>query len=137
MQMRISTKVQYGLRAAVYLAQNAKAGKVISAKEISDAENIPAEYLEKIITKLEKSGVVESKKGVAGGYFLARSAAKIKVGEIFGALESQATKVRCLDAKCPRQGDCATRHLWHNMQAAINKFLQSVTLKDLINNKIR
>ncbi len=135
--MKISTKVQYGLRAMAYLAQNSKDNRAISVREIAIREKIPGDYLEKIFAKLLKAKILAAKKGVRGGYIMARPAGEIKIGEIFNAVENPATKVKCIDGKCVRQNDCLTKCLWIKMQAAVNDFLESVTLEDLINNKIR
>ena len=135
--MKISTKVQYGLRAMAYLAQNSLDNRAVSIREIAIREKMPGDYLEKIFAKLLKANLLAAKKGVRGGYIMSRPAAEIKVSEIFNAIENPATKVKCIDGKCARQADCLTKDLWVKMQGAVNDFLESVTLKDLINNKIR
>ncbi|MCU0652887.1 MAG: Rrf2 family transcriptional regulator [Candidatus Pacebacteria bacterium] len=134
--MKISTKVQYGLRAMAYLAQNSKDNRAISVREIALREKLPNDYLEKIVAKLLKGGVLAAKKGVTGGYIMSRPAKEIIISEIFSALESPATKVKCIDAKCGHESDCLTKCLWVKMQAAVNDFLGSVTLEDLINKNL-
>jgi len=131
--MKISTKVQYGLRAMAYLAQNSIDNKAVSVREIAIREKMPADYLEKIFAKLLKAKVLAAKKGVRGGYIMARSAGEIRISEIFNAIENPVTKVKCIDGNCSRQDDCLTKNLWCKMQAAVNDFLESVTLEDLIN----
>jgi Rrf2 family iron-sulfur cluster assembly transcriptional regulator len=135
--VKISTKVQYGLRAMAYLAQNSLENRAVSIREIAIREKMPADYLEKIFAKLLKVNLLAAKKGVRGGYIMSRPAAEIKVSEIFNAIENPATKVKCIDGKCSHQADCLTKNLWVKMQGAVNDFLESVTLEDLINNKIR
>lgn len=119
-----------------YLAQNSKDNRAVSAREIALREKIPNDYLEKIVTRLEKKGLLAAKKGVRGGYIMSRPASGIKIGEIFEALESPLTKVKCIDARCAREDDCLAKNLWCRMQQNINDFLASITLEDLINNKI-
>ena len=131
--MKISTKVQYGLRAMAYLAQNSIDNKAVSVREIAIREKMPADYLEKIFAKLLKAKVLAAKKGVRGGYIMARHAEEIRISEIFNAIENPATKVKCIDGNCSRQDDCLAKNLWCKMQAAVNDFLESVTLEDLIN----
>ncbi len=133
--MKISTKVQYGLRAMAYLAQNSKDNRAISVREIAIREKIPGDYLEKIFAKLLKAKMLAAKKGVRGGYIMIRPANEIKISEIFSTLENSLTKVKCIDAECAREHGCLTRCLWVKMQAAIDDFLASVTLEDLINKK--
>lgn len=135
--MKISTKVQYGLRAMAYLAQNSKDNRAVSVREIAIREKMPADYLEKIFARLLKAKLLAAKKGVSGGYVIAKAPGEIKISEIFNAVENPATKVKCIDAKCSREQDCLAKELWCKMQAAVNNFLESVTLEDLINNKIR
>jgi Rrf2 family protein len=135
--MKISTKVQYGLRAMAYLAQNAADGRAVSIREIAYKEKISADYLEKIFAKLLKANLLAAKKGVSGGYIMVKPPGGIKISEIFNAVENPATKVKCIDSKCSREHDCLTKDLWCKMQTAVSDFLESITLEDLINNKLR
>lgn len=128
--IKISTKSQYGLRAMVFLAQN-YTKKICSLNEISKSENVSFDYLEKILGKLEKSGLVKSKKGVEGGYFLTRNPKKIKVGKIIKALEGEIKLVKCLFNYCPRNKNCKTKNVWKKLYKAINSALNSITLFDL------
>ncbi len=136
LNMKISKKIQYGLRAMSYLAQNSKDSRAVSVREVAIREKMPNDYLEKVFARLLKADLVAAKKGVRGGYILPRPAKEIKIAEIFAALESSATKVKCIDARCPHEGDCLTKSLWTKMQAEVNDFLDSVSLEDLINKKI-
>lgn len=135
--MKVSTKSQYGLRAMVYLAKFPD--KISSLKVISGAEDISFDYLEKIISKLEKAGLVKAKKGVQGGYFLAKPPQKIKVGEIIRILEGENSLVKCIRKKekhvCPREKKCVARIFWKKIQDSLNTTLNSLTLADLIRNK--
>ncbi|UZE92873.1 MAG: Rrf2 family transcriptional regulator [Candidatus Nealsonbacteria bacterium] len=138
--MRISKKSQYGLRAMVYLAGVfGKEKKICSLREISEKENISFDYLEKIMSKLEKADLVKAKKGVQGGYFLKRSPQKINVGEIIRVLESTMSPVKCLAKEkrynCPRKKTCKTLNVWKKVQEVLNSTLESITLADLIKKK--
>ena len=130
--IKISTKSQYGLRAMAFLANSP--GSVISLREVSEKEEIPFDYLEKIIGKLEKENLLKSKKGARGGYFLAKKPSKIKVGQIVSALEGKTNLVGCLDGrhKCARARKCATKRIWQKIQNSLNKTLNSLTLADLL-----
>ena len=135
--MRVSKKSQYGLRAMVYLASVfGKKNNIRSLKEISQKENISFDYLEKIISQLEKKGLVGAKKGVQGGYFLKRSPEKISVGEITRTLESTMSPVKCLAKEkrynCPRKKICKTVNVWKKVQNVLNSTLNSITLADLL-----
>jgi len=134
--LKISTKSQYGLRAMVYLAKSRD--KISPLKVISEAEGISFDYLEKIISKLEKAGLVKAKKGVRGGYFLRKSPTRIKIGEIIKALEGDKGLVKCItkiNGKrfcCPRERRCLTKNFWKKIQDSLNSTLNSITLADLI-----
>jgi Rrf2 family protein len=130
--MRISTKSQYGLRAMVYLAKVFKKDKVFPLREIAKKEGISFDYLEKIISKLEKSSLVKAKKGVQGGYFLAKKPSKIKIGKIIKALEGEIVMVKCLKYFCPKEKKCLTKNFWQKLNKAINEVLNSMTLADLM-----
>ena len=85
--IKVSKKSQYGLRAMVLLAKNFKAKRVLSTKIISEKEDVPFDFLEKIFSQLEKAKLVIGRKGVQGGYVLSRSPAKITVNNIEGLIE--------------------------------------------------
>jgi Rrf2 family protein len=135
--MRISTKSQYGLRAMVYLAKVFKKDKVFPLREIAKEEDISFDYLEKIISKLEKAGLVKSKKGVQGGYSLARPPQKIKLAEIMRTLEGEMVLVKCLakmkKSVCPKEKKCLAKNFWKKIQNSLESTLDSMTLSDLIN----
>lgn len=133
--MQISKKSQYGLRAMVYLAKTAKkSGKMPVApaplKDISASEEVPFDFLEKIISELEKAGLVIGKKGSGGGYILKGNAKKITVADIVAILEKTTTPVNC--SFCGRSKKCAAKNVWRKVEVAINKTLKAITLADLI-----
>lgn len=113
----------------IYLSKNKN--KIYPLKEISKKEGIPFDYLEKIISKLEKVGLVKAKKGVQGGYFLAKKPEKIKIGEIIEGLENKTDLVKCLYNFCPRSKSCLAKIFWQKLDKAINSALNSITLVDL------
>jgi len=128
--MKISTKSQYGLRAMIYLAKNKD--RICSLTEISKKEKISFDYLEKIFLKLEKAGLVRSKKGPLGGYYLAKNPKKIKIGEIISALEKNIFLVKCLDEICPQKSKCLAKNFWKKLNNNIQKTLNSITLANLL-----
>ena len=113
------------------LAKDYKGNKVCSLKTISQKEAIPFDFLEKIVSKLEKAGLVKSKKGVRGGYFLSKSPEKIKAGEVVEVLEEKIEPVNCFF--CGRKKSCPTKNVWKKVQDALVLTLNSVTLDNLIN----
>jgi Rrf2 family protein len=124
--MKISKKSQYGLRSLVLLAKK----DFLPLRVISEKENIPFDYLEKIFSKLEKNHLVQSKKGSQGGYSLARNSKKITVGQIIRALEGEIVLVECIG--CSRKKSCPTINVWEKLQDSLEKTIDSITLKELI-----
>lgn len=106
----------------------------LSLREISEQEGISFDYLEKICSKLEKSGLIKSKKGIQGGYALAGSPKRIKVGEIMRALEEKMVLVECIGNKggCSREGSCKSINVWRKLQDSMERTIDSISLYDLI-----
>jgi Rrf2 family protein len=127
--MQISKKSQYGLRAMVYLAKSFKSKKLALLKDVSEKEAIPFDFLEKILSELEKTKLVKGKKGIGGGYILAKNPGKITVKDIVDPLENT-TAVDC--RLCGKSKKCLTKNVWRKIDIAIDKTLKSITLKDLI-----
>jgi len=128
--LKISTKSQYGLRAMVYLARCKKT--VCPLKAISKEERISFDYLEKILSRLEKAGLVKAKKGAQGGYFLSKKPSGIKIREIISALEGNKGLVKCIGLKCPLEKKCLAKSFWYKIQKTLDTALNSITLADLI-----
>jgi len=114
----------------VFLAKNYKSKKIFSVKTISEKEGIPFEFLEKIILQLEKEKLVKGKKGVQGGYILAKSPNKISANDVVSVLEENKKPVDC--SFCGRKNKCMTKNVWAKLENSLNKTLKSITLADLI-----
>lgn len=130
--MKLSTKTRYGLRAVLELA--ASQGKEpVQIKTIAHRQGISLKYLEQLMAILKSAGFVRSIRGAKGGYILAKKANQIKLSDVFNALEGPVTTVECLENEnyCTRVADCVTRQVWAEVQQAIEKVLQSMTLQDL------
>ena len=129
--MRISNKTRYGIRAMVYLA---RADKVCSAKEISQKENIPFDFTEKIVSKLRKAGLVKTKRGAQGGYFLGQSPKRISLAKILRTLEGEIFSVSCKKhiTSRKRRRKCPIRNAWTRVERALSSTLSSISLADLI-----
>jgi len=128
--MRFSKKAQYGLRAMVYLAKFFPQKKVVSLKTISEKEDIPFNFLEKIILEMKKAGLVKAKKGVQGGYIIAHNPQKITIGDVVRTLDKTSVFLFCRE--CKRTRNCLTRNVWKKVQNSLNTILNSITLKSLI-----
>jgi len=113
----------------VFLAKNFKSKKFSLLKDVSEKEAIPFDFLEKILSDLEKTKLVKGKKGIGGGYILAKNPKKITAKDIVDPLENT-TAVDC--RFCGKSRKCLTKNVWRKIDVAINKTLKSITLADLI-----
>ena len=132
--MKVNTKVRYGLRAILQIAEGYGKDPVpISA--ISESQEISGKYLEQVVGTLRKSGLITSRKGVRGGYNLARSPEEINLWEIITALDSHTTLVDCVNDAgiCDRSDDCLTRSIWTLLSIRMQEFWTSFKLSDLLN----
>lgn len=131
--MKLSTKSRYGLRAVmeiakVYGAAPAKRKNIAASQEISDS------YLENILIVLKNCRIIETSRGINGGYILCRSPKDISVLEIVTALEGPLDLVDCVGAEkaCMKSQTCATRTVWKELADSFQTILGRLTLQDLI-----
>jgi Rrf2 family protein len=103
-------------------------------KTIAQRQQISAKYLEQLMAMLKSGGFVRSVRGSKGGYVLSRSPDQIRLKEVFVALEGPVITVECLNDQsyCSLSTECVARGLWADLQQAVDKVLESVTLQDLI-----
>ena len=133
-------KIQYALRAIFELAKHrGKGPKKIS--EIAEIQAIPLRFLEVILSQLKGSGLVESKRGFYGGYYLTRSPDKISVGDVLRFMEKPASTGNCVacvsKTNCPFSGNCAFAAMWNQVNDAIFEIYDGTTILDLLNNEKR
>jgi Rrf2 family protein len=139
--MMFSTKAEYGVRVMVELAQGVD-GEPVPLAEIAARGGLPLAYLEHLVARLRKAGLVDSRRGSRGGYMLARSARDITMAEIVEALEGSIAPIECISQGpdgsivCTRESDpghvCPTKLLWTRVRFAIVRTLQETTLADLL-----
>lgn len=132
--MKISTKGRYALRMMIDLAQNQGDGYV-SLKDIANRQEISKKYLEQIVAILNKPDVLRTNRGYQGGYRLAKNANEYTVGDILRLTEGGLTPVSCLDNSpilCDRAEDCITLPIWKGLYKVISKYLDSITLQDIV-----
>ncbi|MCL4458248.1 MAG: Rrf2 family transcriptional regulator [Nitrospirae bacterium] len=131
--LRLSTKGQYGVRAMYEIARGYPETPV-TIKEISERQDVSVAYLEQILNKLRKAGLIKSIKGPGGGYILNRSADKISIASILNELEGPVALTSCLDPEggCVRVDSCVTHLLWKALGEQVEAFLKTITLKNLM-----
>lgn len=137
--MIVSTKGIYALRIMLDLCQHTDEG-YISLKKISERQNMSMKYLESIVAMLNKAGMVESLRGKEGGYRLTRAPEQYTVGSIVKLTEGSLAPVACLDCEtnsCAQAYHCLTLPMWVKLDGIITDYLESVTLKDLLDKKIK
>lgn len=131
--MKISTKGRYALRVMIDLALNSD-GNFIALKEIAKRQDITVKYLEQIVALLNKAGFLETARGNAGGYKLAKEPKDYIVGDILRATEGDLAPIICLteDGACQRKQICKTYSFWKGLDDVINDYIDSKTLEDLL-----
>ncbi len=128
--MQITKRSQYALRAMIVLAK--EKDKTCSIRVISEKEDISFGYLEKIFSKLEKKGLVLSKRGVSGGYILSKSPEKISLKDILDAVNESVFMVDCVNKYCPRNSTCGASKAWKKVNKQLEETLSSIKLSQLI-----
>lgn len=138
--MRLSKRGEYGLRAMIALAEPVKKGSVpamLQIKEISEREQISSKFLEQILLTLKNAGLLHSKMGVGGGYYLARPAGEITLGQIFRILDGPVAPIRCVSQMayepcgCPDEQTCGLRLAMSDVRNAIADILDNTSLADV------
>lgn len=134
--MKLSLRGEYALRALLVLGLN-YGQHVVKIQSISDQQNIPKRFLEQILNDLRSAGVVESKRGVAGGYRLSKPPDQISLAFVIRHFEGPLAPVNCVSEKyyarctCPDESRCAIRSVMKDVREAIVKILESVTVAEL------
>ena len=130
--MRIPMRVDYGVRALVELAMRYGSGPVQTAV-IAYRQGIPESYLERLMSELNKSGFVHSRRGPQGGHSLARPPQHVNLYEIMRELDGNASPLDCLSlpTDCMFAGCCAQKEIWQTVEDSIQQVLEGTTLAHL------
>src|SRR5512137_9316 len=130
--LRISRKIDYGLRAMIYLA-SIPSDSVIPFREIARQMDVPEDFLAKILKTLVDEGLVRSARGPHGGYALARPSSEINFLEIIEAIEGPVALNVCLDPDdaCPRQPGCTLAGVWREGQEKMLDVYRNANLSSL------
>ena len=131
--LKLSTKGQYGVRAMFEIAKGYP-DRPVTIREISEMQEVSVAYLEQILNKLRKAGLVRSIKGPGGGYLLNKSPLQISIYSILNELEGPVAITSCLDPDegCVRIDSCVTHLLWKALGEQIEAFLNTITLNNLM-----
>lgn len=137
--MRLTTRSRYGTRLLLDIALHQDGGWV-STSDIAARQNISQKYLEKLVTGLRQSGLLQSKRGPLGGHKLAKSPDEITVGDVVRALEDRVLLSNCSDGdricgECTLAGECVTQFVWIEASNVLMQTLDSYRLSDLLRRR--
>ena len=139
--MKLSKRGEYGLKAMLHLASAYHADRMVPIRDISHAEQIPLKYLEQILLNLKNVGLLQSKVGISGGYYLARPPAEITLGQITRVLDGPLAPIRCVSqtayepCNCPDEETCGLRLVMLDVRTAIAAIIDHTTLQDVLDRK--
>lgn len=135
--MKLSKRGEYGIKALLDLASGDPDHNVVQIREIADREKIPIKFLEQILLTLKNAGLLHSRLGVSGGYYLARPADEITLGQIVRTLDGTLAPIRCVSkiayerCVCPDEETCGLRLVMLDVRNAIADILDNTTLADV------
>ncbi len=134
----ISKKTKYGLKAMIYLAKVYDQGPILIA-DLAREERIPKKFLELILLTLKNNGVLQSRKGKGGGYYLGKPPKEISLGKLVRILDGPLAPVPCVSetayAKCDECVDektCGIRLVMKDVRDAIAEILDGTSLADVL-----
>ncbi len=135
--MQVSAKSDYALRAALELAL-AEDSKPLKGMWISESQDIPLKFLENILLELKHAGIVRTRRGAGGGYWLARPPEEVSLAEIIRAVEGPLANVRGEGAESLAYSGAAQplREVWIAVRANLRAVLESVSLSDLASGEL-
>lgn len=132
--MRVSAKELYGLRAMSEFARHYGQGP-LSLTEVARKQGISQPYLEQIAIDLRRAGLLNSKRGAQGGYYLARSPEAMTAGDVIRALEGSILPIQCVAQQkctpCSLEDGCSARGIWEEVRDRLVETLDSIALADL------
>ncbi|HCA69907.1 MAG TPA: AsnC family transcriptional regulator [Lachnospiraceae bacterium] len=139
--MKLSTKGRYGLRAVLDLAVH-DTDEAVALSQIAERQGISMNYLEQLIPKLRKAGIVKGIRGAQGGYILAKPADEISTGDILRALEGDLNPVDCAEitngeSTCSNSDTCVTKYVWKRISDSINDAVDGIMLSELVEESKR
>src|ERR1700678_4173180 len=134
--VKVSTRGDYASRALLSLALHAGQTQPTSVRDIAERTGLPQPYLEQILLALKGAGLVRSKRGVGGGYVLARDPSDITLAQIVSAVDGPIVAGDFgephADGACDHEGQCVLLAVWSDVGETMRTYLQSFTLADMV-----
>lgn len=131
--MKLSAKGEYACLATLELARHYGSTEAVQAHKIAQKHHMPEPYLVQILSQLLKAGVVGSRRGSQGGYFLARPPSEVTLGEVVRIVEGSIAPSKCLEKDPLSQVEvhCAFRDIWERVEQAISEIIDNITFEDI------
>jgi len=132
--MRVTAKGEYATQAVLHLSLQYP--EVVTIHEIAQRHHIPLKYLEQILLELKRGGILESRRGVRGGYTLARPPEEISVGAVLRVVDGAFAESSCvhnesLGGVCVEGDSCGLKQIWKDVQGAVEKNLFATTFEEV------
>lgn len=134
--MRVSAKADYAIRAAAELASSD--GEPIKGEHLAESQDIPLQFLEQILLELKKAGIVRTRRGAKGGYWLAKPASEVNLAEVIRAVEGPIANVQSAPPESiTYRGNAASlQEVWIAVRASLRQVLESVTLDQIVSGDL-
>lgn len=129
--MKLSTKGRYATRILLCISRLQRSDQPVPKKRISEQEGISTDYIEQIIVPLKNAGLVNSVRGLRGGFRLAKASSDITVYDILAASEGDINLVSCLAEGCSRSDSCVVQRVWQGASNELREYFSKITLKEL------
>lgn len=129
--LSISTKGRYALRLIVRLALLSDINRPARKREIAGQEDMSEDYAEQLLIRMKSGGLIESRRGVQGGFVLARPPNQITAADVLETVEGPIQLAPCQAESCKQATICITRDLWDEVQTALLKILRNTTVAQL------
>jgi Rrf2 family protein len=139
--MHFSAQEEYGLRCVIQLAR-CRSGEAMTARQISDSERISLDYVHKLLGALKRKGLIESTRGIRGGFRLKRPPDEITIGEVLRLLSSRlnagghCARFDLNERPCPRHGNCEVKLFWERVIHFSEEYGSRITVQELIERKL-
>lgn len=138
--MKLSARTRYATRLLLDLAKHGDGVNPVTTTTLSEVSGISVQFIEQILKPLKKAGLVSSVRGAAGGHMLTHGPGETSIGDVIRIMEGGIELTHCcqeeIAKECPRTEHCLTRVVWLRASRALERELNAITLKDLIDGNI-
>jgi Rrf2 family iron-sulfur cluster assembly transcriptional regulator len=132
--MKINTKIRYGLRMLVMLAESKQ---VVNTAELGERMKVSPKYLRKLAGPLERHHLIRSVQGIYGGYTLDRDSKEITLAMLFDAFDEDINITGCSSKEgCPLNEECLTRPVWEHLEKLVSQEFHNITIYKIVENKL-